>query len=63
MNWENEQSFACILDRDGNLNSTRIPHDGFLLTDEQITTLEAAVTEVHPVADCFYPPHAFIFYG
>jgi hypothetical protein len=66
LNWEDEQSVARILDRDGNLNPTRIPQDGFVLTNEQITTLEAAVTgdhPNHPIADCLYPHHAFIFYG
>jgi len=66
LNWEDEQSVARILDRDGNLNPTRIPQDGFVLTNEQITTLEAAVTgdhPDHPIADCLYPHHAFIFYG
>ena len=66
LNWENEQSVARILDGEGNLNPTRIPQDGFVLTNEQITTLGAAVTgehSDHPIADCFYPHHAFIFYG
>ncbi|MEM7698809.1 MAG: hypothetical protein AAF236_10430 [Verrucomicrobiota bacterium] len=66
LNWEDEDAFDRILDQDGNLNPTRLPKDGVVLTDAQITALEAAVTGEHPdhpVAACFYPHHAFIFYG
>ena len=57
--------FPSIIDQDGELNSTRIPQDGIQLTNAQVTALEAAVTggdTGRPVADCFYPHHAFVWY-
>lgn len=47
------------------MNATRMPDAGIILTDEQVAKLEAAVTgnhPEHPIADCFYPHHAFVFY-
>lgn len=66
LNWEDEQSFAKVLDGDGKLNPTRLPEEGILLTDEQVAALEAAITREHPehpVAACFYPHHAFVFFA
>ena len=66
LNWDKKISFPGIIDQDGELNSTRIPQDGVQLTNAQITALEAAVTggdPGRPVVDCFYPHHAFVWYG
>lgn len=66
LNWDDQDSFNPILNQDGTLNPTRIPKDGLRLTEAQVKRLEAAVTGSHPdhpIAACFYPHHAFIFYG
>lgn len=66
LNWDDETSFDQILDQEGKLNATRVPEKGIRLTSEQIRRLEAAVTgshPEHPVADCFYPHHAFVFFN
>ena len=65
LNWNDESSFDRIIDQDGKLNSTRLPLEGVVLSEDQVSQLEAAVTgshPMHPVAACFYPHHAFIFY-
>ncbi len=65
MNWEDLQSEHGIVNEDGSLNPTRIPEDGVRLTEAQVKRLEAAVTGSHPdhpVAACFYPHHAFVFF-
>lgn len=66
LNWEDKHSFDRIINQDGSLNDTRLPEAGIILTDQQVSRLEAAVTGTrpeHPVADCFYPHHAFVFYN
>ena len=65
LNWDDKHSLDPILNQDGSLNVTRMPDTGMSLTDEQVEKLEAAVTGTHPehpVADCLYPHHAFVFY-
>lgn len=66
LNWEDEHSMDPIVNQDGSLNPTRIPEDGIRLTEAQVKRLEAAVTgshPAHPVAACFYPHHAFVFFN
>jgi hypothetical protein len=66
LNWDDEYSFDKILTNDGALNTTRQPTDGVVLNESQEKRLEAAVTGSHPdhpVAACFYPHHAFLFFG
>jgi len=65
LNWEDEHSMNPIVNQDGSLNPTRIPKEGVPLTEAQVKRLEAAVTgshPEHPVAACFYPHHAFLFF-
>lgn len=65
INWDDEYSFDKIIGPDGKLNGTRLPAGGVALDQAQIGKLEAAVTGTHPdhpVAACFYPHHAFLFY-
>ncbi len=50
---------------DGKLNATVLNKEGALLTKAQLKRLIAALTEKHPshpVALCFNPRHAFVFY-
>lgn len=66
LNWDDKYAFDRIINQDGSLNVTRMPKKGVLLTNKQVGQLEAAVTGVHPdhpVALCFYPHHAFVFYN
>ncbi len=65
LNWNDEYAFDGIISRDGELNATRIPADGVILDQSQLQRLETAVTgshPSHPVAACFYPHHAFVFF-
>ncbi|MGJ8726755.1 MAG: hypothetical protein ACSHYB_19580 [Roseibacillus sp.] len=65
-NWDDEHGYGLILEEGGVLNETRIPKAGILLTSEQVEKLKRAVTveqPPHPIAMCFNPHHAFLFYG
>lgn len=67
MNWNEEDSFDCLVDRNGKLNPTRRPKEGIKLNLDQVTRLRLAVTGKHPrplgpSVACFYPHHAFAFY-
>ncbi len=51
--------------KDDKLNSSAVNPKGILLTKDQIKRLIAALTEKHPehpIAACFNPRHAFVFY-
>lgn len=64
LNWEEESAMVGI-DDGPQLNPTRIPRDGIVLTGEQVERLQAAVLGDHPGHDeaaCMYPHHAFVFY-
>ena len=65
LNWDDPHAFGSIITPKGNLNSTRLPEVGIPLNKEQEGKLQAAVTGTHlshPVAACFYPHHAFVFF-
>jgi hypothetical protein len=52
--------------KDGKLHATTINTNGTLLATNQVKHLLAAITGEHfehPVAGCFKPRHAFVFYG
>ncbi|WP_411845557.1 hypothetical protein AAFN60_18140 [Roseibacillus persicicus] len=65
-NWDDEYSSDVILTEDNQLNATRIPEMGIVLTGEQVERLKQAVCvehPPHPVAACFNPHHAFTFHN
>lgn len=64
INWEDQFSYDSMVSN-GELNKTRLPEDGILLTSAQVERLEAAVTGSHPEAGgamCRYPHHGFVFF-
>jgi hypothetical protein len=66
LNWDDQNAMAPLLSHRGKFNKTRQPKEGILLNDQQVATLKSAVTGSHPEmqsARCFYPHHAFVFYG
>ena len=65
MNWEDAHSFDKIINYKGELNETRMPKEGLVLSPAQVNQLAAAVTgehPEHPMTECFYPHHAFLFF-
>lgn len=57
--------FSRIL-ADGELNPTVVDREGVVLGEDQVRRLVAAITDdfpEHPVARCFEPRHAFVFYN
>ncbi|MDQ8192724.1 hypothetical protein [Roseibacillus persicicus] len=65
INWDDEFAMTPIVDVGGLMNQSRTPEAGVLLTVEQVEKLKRAVTaehSPHPIAMCFYPHHAFLFY-
>ena len=65
INWGSKYPLDGIMDDQGQLNPTRIPKEGVLLHKHQVNRLESAVTgthPAHPIALCFNPHHAFLFY-
>jgi hypothetical protein len=65
MNWDGDgMNDELIRAEDGTLNKTRRPKQGIVLTASQIERLHQAVTtsDDTPVAGCFLPHHAFVFY-
>lgn len=65
-NWEEQSAIEFIVTEDGQLNRTRIPHDGIPLDASQVARLHSAIATAHPepdvIAACFNPHHAFVFY-
>lgn len=65
INWDEKYSVDTIIGPEGELNESRLPRAGTVLSKMQMDKLEAAVTGTHPghpVAMCFYPHHAFLFF-
>ena len=64
LNPDDEHSFDGLNLPSGELNPTRIPRNGVVLSPKQIDTLLFALQGGEPpeaVAACFYPHHAFEF--
>ncbi len=64
MSWDHQESSERILS-DGELNESRLPKDGLLLSFAQVKKLQAAVTGSHPEVEpflCFDPHHGFVFF-
>lgn len=65
INWDEEHPHDGILIGD-DLNESRIPKEGILLSGEQVEQLRRAIVEGEPngpIGMCHYPHHAFVFYS
>jgi hypothetical protein len=66
MNWKDQYSMNSILARHGHLNKTRIPSNGIVLDDKQVSLLRSAILGLGPpyqISLCIRPHHAFVFYS
>ncbi len=64
INWDDEYNCLSILQED-QLNETRFPKEGVLLTDQQVEDLRHAICNrriTGAIGMCRYPHHALLFY-
>jgi hypothetical protein len=65
LNWEDQYSFDSIV-QGKDLNETRSPREGILLSDGQTESLRQAILNRNDggvIGMCRYPHHAFVFFG
>ena len=65
VNWDDQYSLNGIVNG-SELNATRIPLDGIVLSSAQVESLRKIVMRRKPggvIGMCSYPHHAFVFFG